>query len=111
MTSPLPLPWSFLGHAVGVRTVAEGIETAEQLAILHRMGCVAGQGYLWSPALPVDQLSALLRATAEFLVVPAAPPERGRRRPAAVTNEHGLHRIVQLHRGGVAGNDCGGLER
>ncbi|MDT7539705.1 MAG: hypothetical protein QOI82_3290 [Actinomycetota bacterium] len=92
-----------LGRAVGVRTVAEGIETGEQLAILHRMGCLGGQGFLWSPALPVEALSALLRAPDGFVAASPAPPDRRRRpRALAVTNEHGLHRIVQLHRAGAS---------
>ena len=45
-----------LGRAVGLRTVAEGVETPEQLDLLRRLGCVAGQGYLWSGALSVDEL-------------------------------------------------------
>jgi hypothetical protein len=92
-----------LGRAVGVRTVAEGVETAEQLAILHRMGCTGGQGYLWSPALPADELSARLQAPEGFVVASGTPLE-GRRRTRAlpVTNEHGLHRIVQMHRAGAS---------
>jgi diguanylate cyclase (GGDEF)-like protein/PAS domain S-box-containing protein len=35
-----------MAHGLGVAVVAEGIETPEQLAILRRYGCDAGQGYL-----------------------------------------------------------------
>ncbi|GAA4983774.1 bifunctional diguanylate cyclase/phosphodiesterase [Kineococcus glutinatus] len=44
-----------LGHNLGLRTVAEGVEdrdTAERLAAL---GCDEGQGYLWSRPLPAAQ--------------------------------------------------------
>ena len=41
-----------LAHAFGLTTVAEGVETAEQLAELRALGCERAQGYLWSPALP-----------------------------------------------------------
>jgi diguanylate cyclase (GGDEF)-like protein len=34
-----------LGHTLGLQTVAEGIETAEQLATLRELGCQLGQGY------------------------------------------------------------------
>ena len=37
-----------LGHALGVRCVAEGVETADQLAVLERLGCDIGQGYLFA---------------------------------------------------------------
>jgi diguanylate cyclase (GGDEF)-like protein/PAS domain S-box-containing protein len=50
-----------LARAVGLRTIAEGVETAEQLAVLHQLGCDAGQGFLWSKALPPAELTALLR--------------------------------------------------
>ena len=50
-----------LGRALGMWTIAEGVETVEQLNLLTEMGCNAGQGYLWSPAVPPDELAALLR--------------------------------------------------
>jgi Amt family ammonium transporter len=40
-----------LGHELGVRVVAQGVETPEQLEALIRMGCELGQGPLLSPAL------------------------------------------------------------
>ena len=47
-----------LALETGLTAVAEGIETVEQLALLQAMGCPAGQGYLWTPALPLDRLAA-----------------------------------------------------
>jgi len=42
-----------LTHQFGLRCVAEGIETVEQLALLRRLGCDEGQGYLFArPAAP-----------------------------------------------------------
>jgi EAL domain-containing protein (putative c-di-GMP-specific phosphodiesterase class I) len=48
--------------AAGLRldVVAEGIETAEQCAILDAMGCRRGQGYLFSAAVPPADAAALL---------------------------------------------------
>ncbi len=43
-----------LAHGFRLDVVAEGIETVEQLAILERMGCDRGQGYLISPPLPPE---------------------------------------------------------
>jgi diguanylate cyclase (GGDEF)-like protein len=40
-----------LAHAVGLVAVAEGVETAEQLAILRSMGCDRAQGFLWTEPL------------------------------------------------------------
>ena len=47
-----------LAGAVGATSVAEGVETAEQLAELHAYGCHLGQGFLWSPAVPLHELPA-----------------------------------------------------
>ena len=49
-----------LGEALGMRVIAEGIETAEQRAELLRLGCDAGQGYAFSPPLPPDELTAYI---------------------------------------------------
>ncbi len=65
-----------LAGAVGASTVGEGIETAEQYAVLRSMGCQRGQGYLWSPAVPIDDLDAAFAACES---VPVA--ERGSRMP------------------------------
>ena len=50
-----------LARAVGLRTIAEGVETPKQLAMLHNLGCDAGQGYIWSAALPTLALVDRLR--------------------------------------------------
>ncbi len=46
-----------LGETLGLDTVAEGIETEAQVAALLQLGCVAGQGFLFSKAVPLQQLS------------------------------------------------------
>jgi diguanylate cyclase (GGDEF)-like protein/PAS domain S-box-containing protein len=51
-----------LGNTLGVRVVAEGIETIEQLAALDRMGCSSGQGSILSP--PLEPAHALALAGA-----------------------------------------------
>ncbi|MGZ4500559.1 MAG: PAS domain S-box protein [Nocardioidaceae bacterium] len=49
-----------LATAVGMRTVAEGIETEEQVATLLELGCHAGQGFLWGPVLSAEALDAAI---------------------------------------------------
>jgi diguanylate cyclase (GGDEF)-like protein len=51
-----------LSRALDLRTVAEGIETTEQLDHLRALGCELGQGYYFSEPLPADKASALLSA-------------------------------------------------
>ena len=61
-----------LARRLGLETVAEGVETPDQLAVLRRLGCDCAQGHLWSGALPADQLGTPL-------VVPTAASARRRR--------------------------------
>ncbi|HSD74050.1 MAG TPA: EAL domain-containing protein [Steroidobacteraceae bacterium] len=61
------------------RTVAEGIETVEQLDYLRERGCDTGQGYLFSKALPADELARLVteqRERIEQTIRSARLPER-----------------------------------
>ena len=48
-----------LGRSLGKKVIAEGIETAEQLATLKHIGVPVGQGYLLSRPLRPDQVPAL----------------------------------------------------
>ncbi len=57
-----------MSHALGKSVVAEGVETAEQLAILAELGCDEIQGHYFAPALPADQFEAFARSRP-----PAAP--------------------------------------
>lgn len=41
-----------LAHTLGMEAVAEGVETPEQAEALRRLGCLLGQGHLFSPPLP-----------------------------------------------------------
>jgi EAL domain-containing protein (putative c-di-GMP-specific phosphodiesterase class I) len=51
-----------LGHALGLKVVAEGVETADQLAYLAGRGCDEMQGYLFSRPVPAAEFAALVRA-------------------------------------------------
>ena len=66
-----------LGIARGLRlhTVAEGVETLEQLDLLREMGCDQAQGFLFSPALPAAEFDRLCR-------------ERGWLRPAPIEPDY-----------------------
>jgi diguanylate cyclase len=50
-----------LAHALGMRAVAEGVETAEQLASLRTLGCELAQGYLFGRPAPPDRFAVRAR--------------------------------------------------
>jgi diguanylate cyclase (GGDEF)-like protein len=49
-----------LARGLGLEVVAEGVETKEELEFLRQHGCDQIQGYLFSQAIPADQLTTLL---------------------------------------------------
>jgi diguanylate cyclase (GGDEF)-like protein/PAS domain S-box-containing protein len=51
-----------LAHTLGLGAVAEGVETAEQLAEVRVIGCDSAQGYLFSRPVPAGTVEALLRS-------------------------------------------------
>jgi EAL domain-containing protein (putative c-di-GMP-specific phosphodiesterase class I) len=57
-----------LSDTLKLRTIAEGVELAEQRAALVDLRCELGQGHLFAPAMP----AAALR---EFLATPATPKQ------------------------------------
>jgi EAL domain-containing protein (putative c-di-GMP-specific phosphodiesterase class I) len=62
-----------LSRALGLSTVAEGVETPEQLQHLRTLGCDRTQGYLFARPGPAASLDALLSADASSLAsVPSA---------------------------------------
>ena len=47
-----------LAHSLGIRVVAEGVETADQLAWLRKLDCDSVQGYLFGRPMPAPQFVA-----------------------------------------------------
>ena len=91
-----------LARAVGASTVAEGVETTEQYAVLRSMGCQRGQGWLWSPAVPMDQLGAAIAACEG---VPVAERQPRMPRVAEAVSDSEAHLIVTMHAEGSSTHD------
>lgn len=49
-----------MAHKLGIKVIAEGVETAEQCALLKQIGCDYGQGYLFARPMPADACEAAL---------------------------------------------------
>jgi EAL domain-containing protein (putative c-di-GMP-specific phosphodiesterase class I) len=52
-----------LASSLGLITVAEGVEHADQLAMLRTLNCQQWQGYLYCPPVPAHELEGLLRTS------------------------------------------------
>jgi EAL domain-containing protein (putative c-di-GMP-specific phosphodiesterase class I) len=60
-----------LAHTLGLKVVAEGIETEEQMEMLKRLGCEIGQGYLFSKPSDADTIDRILAA--KYVTQPSRP--------------------------------------
>jgi EAL domain-containing protein (putative c-di-GMP-specific phosphodiesterase class I) len=63
-----------LGSSLGIPTLAEGVETKNQLEWLRQTGCTEMQGYLFSRPVPASEIAGLLisrrkrRQASEYLL-------------------------------------------
>jgi len=63
-----------LGHSLGLKVVAEGVEDQRGFALLRELKCDSAQGYYMSPPLPADDLRAWLQVDALSRVESNADP-------------------------------------
>ena len=49
-----------MANIMGLRMIAEGVETEDQINYLLNMGCIYGQGYFFYKPLPVEEIKILL---------------------------------------------------
>ena len=57
-----------LAHSLGLKVIAEGVETAEQLQFLNKNDCDHFQGYYFSRPLPIEEFEALLNSRYPALI-------------------------------------------
>ncbi|MGI8738891.1 MAG: EAL domain-containing protein [Gammaproteobacteria bacterium] len=55
-----------MAHGLGLKVIAEGVETETQLAFLRKHGCDEVQGFFFSKPLPVDECAELICAPRPF---------------------------------------------
>jgi EAL domain-containing protein (putative c-di-GMP-specific phosphodiesterase class I) len=51
-----------MGHSLRLKVIAEGVESEDQLAFLHKQKCDEIQGFLFSPPIPPEEIAKLLKA-------------------------------------------------
>ena len=62
-----------MAHQLNLKVVAEGVETVNELAFLFEKQCDEIQGFLFSRALPADELAALLKSGKRMSALPERP--------------------------------------
>lgn len=67
--SPLARIVLEIGDALGLDTVAEGIETIEQLEYLRKLGCSVGQGFLLASPMETGEVESMFSAQADGTAV------------------------------------------
>jgi len=67
-----------VAHSLGLKVVAQGVESEAQLALLRSLGCDFVQGFLWSPPVPGEECGRLL-AAGTLAPRPSRPPGRAKR--------------------------------
>lgn len=63
-----------LGRAMGLRVVAEGVESQEQLVMLRLLGCDEIQGYLFGKPLPAENYAHIMEPQVVFGGIPEERP-------------------------------------
>ncbi len=55
-----------MAHALDIRVVSEGIETAEQLDMLRSINCEIGQGFLFAKPMPISDYDKMIKSFSEI---------------------------------------------
>ena len=86
-----------MGHRLGMKVTAKGVESEAELGFLRRNHCDFFQGYLFAPPLPAEELDALIRK--RFLLPDAFAATRPERTLLLLDDEENVLRsLVRLFR-------------
>jgi diguanylate cyclase (GGDEF)-like protein len=80
-----------MAHGLGLKVVAEGVETQDQLDFLTDAACDQAQGYLFSPPVPLDAVLGMLRRGATAAPERVPPP---RSQPGGVLSSRPTARVI-----------------
>jgi diguanylate cyclase (GGDEF)-like protein len=87
-----------LSHALGLETIAEGVEDQAVVEMLASMGCDSAQGYVFARPMPADKLLAWITwhasAVAAVPAVPALIPSGGPGRTVLVVDDEHPFRLT-----------------
>ena len=83
-----------IGHNLGLKVIAEGVESAEQLGFLRTAGCDKLQGYYYSPPLPAQACRQFLGEGGE-LTLPALMADDREHYLLLIDDEPGILRALQ----------------
>jgi diguanylate cyclase (GGDEF)-like protein/PAS domain S-box-containing protein len=73
-----------LARELGIGVMAEGVETADQVRLLHEWGCEQGQGFYFAAPMPPEEVLPILRSgsvlrwLAAASIAPSQPRRPGR---------------------------------
>jgi len=84
-----------LARELGIGVMAEGVETADQLRLLHAWGCRQAQGYYFAPPMPAEDILPLLRSGSILRWQAAASMPPGAPRRAAAGKPRRVHPASQ----------------
>jgi diguanylate cyclase (GGDEF)-like protein/PAS domain S-box-containing protein len=87
-----------LATTLGLRAIAEGIESIDQLQVLRRMGCEFAQGYLWSQAVPTSDFVSVITDIQRR----PSPDRLPQRSPSRNVEEGVRSRIMSMHHQGAS---------
>ena len=88
-----------MAHRMGLLTVAEGVEEAEQLKTLQYLGCDYIQGFYYSQPLPIKKFEAYLKKTTVMSCGKISLPEREHEQPTYAFSDSVLMAANELAEG------------